>query len=274
MSTSVDQSVSRRERSASARKIIGGMPDAAADQQRARPRGVGGEAVADRPEHTERSAHRLLRQGLETRADDLVENLDPAGPRVGAHDRQRPPHRHLCVAAQVREAPRHGRRGAPGRLQPDDELPPRILMLREQLGVFDEDGAAMSACRHPALRPASMLRTWTLRTIVASTAMRTATPFVTCCWIADCGAVGDIARDLDATIHRPGVHARSRPGAASASRSRVMPNSRKYASRVRDLRLGHALALDPQAHDRRRRPRCPPPVRRSASRPGTRPHRA
>ena len=36
--------------------------------------------------------------------------------------------------------------------------------------------------------------------------MRTETPWVTCSRITEYGAVRHLARDLDAAVHRPGVH--------------------------------------------------------------------
>ena len=36
--------------------------------------------------------------------------------------------------------------------------------------------------------------------------MRTATPLATCSVITDAGQVGDLGRDLDAAVHRAGVH--------------------------------------------------------------------
>src|ERR1700754_4151067 len=101
-----------------------------------------------------------------------------------AHDGQRPAHRHLLVAAEMDERARRRRACALRSLERQHELIACEALLREDLGALLEDRAAMGSRLgiHWKWR-----RDWTLRAMVASTAMRTATPFATCRWITDCG---------------------------------------------------------------------------------------
>ena len=119
--------------------------DATAHEQRAGTFGMRDEAVTDRTQHADGRANRLLRQRREPGAYDLVEDLDPACPRIDTHDRQWPAHRPLRVAREVREAAGHRGGGALRRLDANDELSARVRLLREQPAVLDEDRVAMHA---------------------------------------------------------------------------------------------------------------------------------
>src|SRR4029077_3785164 len=109
---------------------------------------------------------------------DLVEDLDPAGLRVGAHDRQRAAHRDGGIAGEVREGAGLRVRGALGRGQADDELLGVVGELREHRRRLEEDGAAVFLAHAASPRGPSAS---------ASTAMRTATPLRTWSRITDCG---------------------------------------------------------------------------------------
>ncbi len=133
-------SASRRR---SARNTIGGDADAAADQQPARQLCVHREALADGTDEAHAIARAARGEQLEPRAHHLVEQLDPAGLRIGTHDRQRPPHGHGRIHGDVREAAGHGARGAAWCRHAQDELPAVELAVLEHARLFHEDGAAM-----------------------------------------------------------------------------------------------------------------------------------
>jgi hypothetical protein len=65
----------------------------------------------------------------------------------------------------------------------------------------------------------------TLRAIVASTAMRTATPFATWRWIIDCGPSATALAISTSRFIGPGCMTIA-PGFALRKRSVVMPNAR------------------------------------------------
>src|SRR5262249_32265942 len=117
----------------------------------------------------------LRRQELEAAAHDFVEDIDRAALRVGAHDRERASHRQRAVALQVHEGTRHRAARAVGCLQAQHELMTIERLVGQDFGVLCKDRSPM---RHGACK---------FREMVESTAMRTATPFMTCCWMTDCG---------------------------------------------------------------------------------------
>ena len=84
-----------------------------------------------------------------------------------------------------------------------------------------------------------------------STAMRTATPLRTWSVITDVGQVGDLGGDLDAAVHRAGVHDSACSGSRSA-RSRVSPKRARVLPQRRHQRLGHAARAACAAGRRRR----------------------
>ena len=144
--------------------------DAAAEEKRARPFGMRREALADGPEEGESIAGTRAAQSLQPRALGLVEDFHPAWAWCGAHQRQRPAHGDGLVAGQVREAAGRGMRGALRRLDADHELPGLEGRVLKDAAFLEEDRAAGSL---------SHLGAPGARITVASTAMRTATPFLT-----------------------------------------------------------------------------------------------
>ena len=134
--------------------------DAAAEREQPRPRRIDGEAVADRREHAQDLARLTEPKHLEPVALRLVQELEPAFGGRGAHDRQRPAHRHRRVAGDMRERAglRLARRAR--RLDAQHELLSRPSALREDARVLEEHAAAIpfvahcfvSLLAHPLLR--------------------------------------------------------------------------------------------------------------------------
>ena len=254
----------RVSRSRSARNTIGGMPTPPPTSSVRGRVGMRREAVADRAEHAERFADACARRAPASPGPTILYSISIQPRRaIGAHDRQRPAHRHLGVAASDgRSCPAVARaRRTCGAFRRKTNWSPReALCCARTRRVFDEDGAAMCAGVMPAFTAAAsrLPRACTLRTIVASTAMRTATPLRDLLLDHRLRPVGHVAGDLDAAIHRAGVHARSRPGCASCERSRGDAELAKIRVVVRDLRFGHALALDAQRHHDVGAAQCPP----------------
>ena len=101
---------------------MGGMPTPP-PTSRARGRlRVGPERLADRAQHADDVAHMPAAQRAQTRADDLVEDLDPALGGIHALDRQRAAHGHVRIAGEVHEAAGLGARGAFRRRDAQHEL--------------------------------------------------------------------------------------------------------------------------------------------------------
>jgi hypothetical protein len=108
------------------------------------------EAVADRAECVDRFPDAACRQGGEPGADDLVQHLDRTAFGMCTHDRQRPPHRNLLVAAQVYERARGRGTRALRSLQREHELIAREALVRQDFGALFEDRAAVGS-RHDIL---------------------------------------------------------------------------------------------------------------------------
>ena len=115
-------------------------------------------------------------------ANNLVQHFD----RVVAstHDRQRATHRQRIVTTDVDKVPgpRSGR--TLRRTNSHGELIAGVGYGGYYFAVFNEQGSAVSLCvflRGCGQRPSIVLQTR------SSTAIRTATPFATCCVMADAG---------------------------------------------------------------------------------------
>ncbi len=105
---------------------------------------MGHEGLTNRAEHTDRVAGLACRERLQPRADDLVEQVDPTGVGVGAHDGKRAPHRDGRVAGEMRKATGLGAGGALRRLHAQDKLVAVVGGLLENPRVFEVDGASIS----------------------------------------------------------------------------------------------------------------------------------
>src|SRR6185437_10434205 len=144
--------------------------DAAADQDGAGALGVEDEGLADGADDADGFAGFAGGEGVQAGAQDFVEDFDPAGLGVGAHDGERPAHGNGGVAGEVYEAAGLGTGGAGGGCQTQDELIAVVCCLFDYARVFEVQRAAGFA-GHAA--PAAEANTsW-------RTAMRTATPLRT-----------------------------------------------------------------------------------------------
>jgi hypothetical protein len=129
--------------SVAARKDQRRNTDTATDQYRLRAGRIGPEAAPDRAQQVHQIAGLGTAQRGEAVADHLVEHLDPALAAADTHDRQRPAHRNVRIAADVHEgagcrAARTGRG-----VQANDELVVGPGLLIDDAGIDAVDGAAV-----------------------------------------------------------------------------------------------------------------------------------
>ena len=223
----------------SARNTIGGMPTPPPSSSvRGRSRwATNGWPIG--PEHAHRVAGLLGPERVQARAHDLVEDLDPAGLRVRAHDRQRAAHRDAGIAGEVREGAGRGVRGALGRAQADDELLGVVGELREHRRLLEEDGAAVFLAHRAPPRAAEHLGQHrhahrdAVAHLVADHRLR---------------PVGHLGGDLDAAVHRLRVH-HDGIRARQPQPLRGEPPGAEVRIALGQVRLSHALLLDAQHHD-------------------------
>ena len=156
----------------------------------------------------------------------------------------------------------------------DDHAAQRVHPARrvEQPRIDVGDGRAALSPGFAALwlHPRAPVFVRRLRVSMSRHAMRTATPISTCSWIsAAVDVVGDLAVDLDAAVHRAGMHDQGvrlrhgELGAVEAVEVEIL------AGRRHELAL-HALGLQAQHHDdvavARARRACRGTPRRQAAR--------
>ena len=156
IATNVD--IDRSWRSRSARKTMGGMPtppprssarEWPATASNGRPTG---------PMTFNRAPGAFGGEEPRAVAHFLVQDVDPAGGGVGAHQRHRTPHRKLRVAAHVHEGPRRGVRSDLRRVDAQPPLAGGMRLMGQNLAIFDEDGAAMHLVSYPAVRRTRVAR--------------------------------------------------------------------------------------------------------------------
>src|SRR5579871_6526931 len=168
------------------------------------------EPAANGSKQADRSAGRQACQCAGTGSDHLVEQLNPALLRVGAHDGHGTTHGQIRGALHVGETAWFGALGTARRRHAQYVLVAGKMMLREHGGLLEKDGVPVGTrCREAGRRRGWRSRPRECRgrgrgrgggrrrggrahepcrpAIVSSTAMRTATPLLTCERMTDWG---------------------------------------------------------------------------------------